>query len=149
MAAKTTKPSIKQQSFDLQFNNDSYTRPSKSVAKKHYDVKTFSALCLSAACVVILTITSYKAIKYSKIPSDINSIPLVEATTINIRTIPEDPGGIIVNNQDKLIYDRIAMKKDADENKVLRTAKRAKTYKSSLKQKTSIKRKASPFDYVQ
>ncbi len=58
-------------------------------------------------CASILIYLSYNAFKYSKLPTSINEIPLIKADYTPIRVVPNDPGGVQILNQDKLIYNNL------------------------------------------
>lgn len=62
---------------------------------------SFSFLALTS---VALCYLSYNAYRFSNIPNNIESIPLIRANINPIKTVPSDPGGAKILNQDKLIY---------------------------------------------
>jgi hypothetical protein len=127
----------KQQSLNLEFQS-SFEIPgrtnqntTKKLDRKHVVFASAVLLCLCAAG---LGYVSYTAIKYSIYPSDVGQIPLLEASLAPIRSLPDNPGGMIVDNQDKLIYDNLTTKKretvrqvtQNDDNQLLRTPKHSK-----------------------
>jgi len=125
---------IRQQSLDLEFSTgrEGILKPGTSmihkIERRHLAV---ASGVLLICCLAGLSYISYTAIKYSRIPQDISQIALVEANMAPVRVIPDDPGGIIIDNQDKLVYDNMTSnKRDAvrqvtqsDDNKMLRSPK--------------------------
>jgi len=53
---------------------------------------------------LIFSYLIFNAHKYTRIPTNINEIPLISANISPVRTTPEDPGGFDTKNNDKYIY---------------------------------------------
>ena len=114
---QTLVPSLKDRFYNQQLNygeEESESKPRLNSLAKYiiYVVIIFAAVgCFS--------FVAYNSYKYSKKPSDIESIPLVRKDITPIRTTPIEPGGEQFENQDKLIYDNIV---DSNQQNTAQTA---------------------------
>jgi hypothetical protein len=92
--------------FDLKEQLESFPKPdiqNKSSSK----FKSIFGFIMLAACSITLAVLAYNAFKYAKHPTTIDEIPLIKADHTAVKTIPSDPGGQQVLNQDKLVYNNL------------------------------------------
>src|SRR5579859_460188 len=89
--------------------------PDSRQARRAAHARLTLTVSLAVLAVMALGVAA-KHILYGEAPKDHqSSVPIIHADDKPIKVKPQDRGGMDVPNQDKLIYDRMAAKKDGQE----------------------------------
>lgn len=67
--------------------------------------------------VLLFSWIAYSSYKYSNKPNNIEEIKLVRRDIAPVRILPAEPGGEVLNNQDKLIYKNFESVRNANSSK--------------------------------
>lgn len=157
------RTSNRQNSFLLEFKAQTDLFPRVEVKKgsqifkaRNLKIATFVVVVM---CVGALSYIVHTSVKYSNFPASLEEIPLVIADSSLVRTVPEDPGGAKIINQDMLIYDNLhaqrrhsehikrdeAVKMRSPEKKI---SKKAESRSTDVDAKKSKKQESSVFNVM-